>query len=170
MYNVALICSNSRYKYIMRCFPCLQTDVWKSQSTFAASLIISQSHKYAQISPKVSLCVCGTNYTRSVYKTPSSFFTCLTHTFRLDTHKRPLPLSHPPLTRCLVSSHCFLFFPLIGVGACTCVSVRLSDTLLMEWCASDPLAVSGVPQHCSQHISHPKAALQPQNTHTYTHH
>lgn len=38
----------------------------------------------------------------------------------------------------------------------------------MERCPSDPPAVSGVPQGRSQHIRHPKAALQPQNTHKNT--
>ncbi|KAK7915531.1 hypothetical protein WMY93_011292 [Mugilogobius chulae] len=35
-------------------------------------------------------------------------------------------------------------------------------------CPSDPLPVSGVPQHCSQHISHFKSAPKPQNTLTHS--
>lgn len=117
------------------------------------------------------VCVCGTNYNCSVYKTASSFFTCLTPTFRPDTHIQPFhsfSLSHP---LSLILSHSFLFLS----DWCVCVSVCVCDfidTLLMEKCPHDPPSVSGVPQQHSQHISHPKAALQHQNTfsHTHTHH
>lgn len=57
---------------------------------------------------------------------------------------------------------------LIGVCVSVCVCDFI-DTLLMEKCPHDPPSVSGVPQQHSQHISHPKAALQHQNTFSHTH-
>lgn len=57
---------------------------------------------------------------------------------------------------------------LIGVCVSVCVCDFI-DTLLMEKCPHEPPSVSGVPQQHSQHISHPKAALQHQNTFSHTH-
>lgn len=71
-------------------------------------------------------------------------------------------LTPPP--RCLVSPGCS---PVCCVHVCTS-ACNFIDILLMEGCPSDPPAVSGVPQGRSQHIRHPKAALQPQNTHKNT--
>lgn len=66
--------------------------------------------------------VCGTNYTCSVYKTASSFFTCPAHAFLPDTN-----LSQPPHRT--VSSHLVA----LRSAVCTCAQVRVILLTFYWW-------------------------------------
>lgn len=174
--EVTLICVRMEYNIVLQCILMDKYQVVKkilqNTSTFVkqnnyALLIVSRTPKHIILSN-----MCLTLMSRCVSAWSCLLWVCvvlitlivstkqLPH-FSLDEH------THSDLT---CTSRPFSLLPLsvlfvcpIGFWVCPCMCVL--DLLTFYWCPFDPPSVSGVFQCCSQHISHPKAALQPQNTH-----
>ena len=110
-------------------FPLKTKPNWwmENREWLGSTLINTQTYEASKhVHSSLRSCVCGTNYTHCVYKTASSFFTCLTQTFLIDIHSKPF-----------LSSHCFLVFSLSGECTCVCVCVHACVILLTLYWWSD---------------------------------